>query len=513
MPSARNLISIDLGSSGLRLHLGELGADGRLTIETVAAFENGPVQVGARWYWDVLRLWSGLGAALAGLAPRLDGPATLSIASFGVDYVLVDTTGAVIAGPRHMRDPRTRGVPATAYATLSKADLYRRTGSMEIEINTLFQLLADRRDQPWLFDVADALALIPDHLGRLLSGRRFSEISIASTTQLVDPRTRDWDSRVIEAFGLPRRLFAPIVESGTVIGPLAADEARRLGFTVPVAVVAAASHDTASAAAAIPYEEGASAAFISLGTWSLVGRERAAPDLSDLSRDLNFTNECGVAGRTVHHKIQAGLWLAQEVRRRLTITDPDFDFATFEKAAAASHPLAFVFDADDPLFRDPDDMIAAIAAWFGQRGEPAPTTLGEIARAIYDSLALSYVDTIVAIERLTGDPVAVIHVVGGGAGIPTLVQAIADATGRRVVAGPVEATVIGNFLAQLVARGAVADFESGRRLVAASTAPTPYEPHEPEAWRRAHRRLAERKSPPPAPRSSTERALEKGLPT
>ena len=490
MRAAGNLISLDLGSSGGRLHLGELSADGRLSIEPVAAFHNGPVQLGSRWYWDILQVWSSIGEALSAFAGRLDGPATLGIDSFGVDYLLTDRGDHIVAGPRHMRDPRTRDRVEAAYAVVPGDELYRRTGSMEIEINTLFQLLADRRDQPWLFDVADSLYLVPDYLGHLLTGRRYSEISIASTTELIDPRRRDWDRDLIERFGLPPRLFPAVVESGTVVGPIGASEARRIGFAVPVDVVAVASHDTASAAAAVPYEKASAAAFISLGTWSLVGRERPAPDLSDLSFRLNFTNECGVAGRTVHHKIQAGLWLAQEVRRLIGRDDPAFDFAAFEAAAASRPPLGFIFDADAAEFRDPVDMVAAIHGWFGARGLPIPESRAELARAIYDSLALSYVDTIADIERLTGDRVEVIHVVGGGAAIPTLLQAIADATGRRVVAGPVEATVIGNIIAQLVARRAVADFEAGRALVARSVRLATYTPSRHDAWQDAHRLLA-----------------------
>lgn len=492
MLAAGNLISLDLGSSGGRLHLGELTAEGHLSIEQVAGFHNGPVQLGSRWYWDILQVWSSLGEALSALSGRLDGPATLGIDSFGVDYLLTDGGDHIVAGPRHMRDPRTRDRVEAAYAVVPRDELYRRTGSMEIEINSLFQLLADRRDQPWLWDVADNFYLVPDFLGHLLTGRRYSEISIASTTELIDPRRRDWDQGLLERFGVPTRLFPPVLESGTIVGPVIASEARRLGFAAPVDVVAVASHDTASAAAAVPHERASAAAFISLGTWSLVGRERPEPDLSDLSYRLNFTNECGVAGRTVHHKIQAGLWLAQEARRILGRGDPAFDFAAFEAAAASRPPLGFVFDVDAVEFRDPPDMVAAIRDWFVERGLAVPESRAEIARAIYDSLALSYVDTVADIERLTGDRVEVIHVVGGGAAIPTLLQAIADATGRRVLAGPVEATVIGNIIAQLVARRAIPDFEAGRGLVASSFRITTYTPLRHDVWQDAHQLLAGR---------------------
>ncbi|BCP54851.1 L-fuculose kinase [Kaistia sp. 32K] len=486
----RNLVSLDLGSSGGRLHLAELTEAGSIAIEEVHRFENGPVQLAGRWYWDFLRLWQGIGEALVAVAPRLDGPATLGIESFGVDYALLDQSRTMVAGLRHMRDPRTQSLFDTVYATISKPQLYRRTGAMEIEINTLLQLIADRRDQPWLLNLAQDLFLTPDYVAFLLTGLRVGEVSIASTTQLVNPVTRNWDFELAGLFDIPRRIFPELVESGTVIGPLLAAERERLGISVPFDVVAVASHDTASAAAAIPYLDDAPSAFISLGTWSLVGRELDRPDLSDASREFNFTNECGAGGTVVHHKIQAGLWLTQELRRELARRDSGLSFKALEQAAEASEPLAFVFDADDGVFRDPASMAGAIRGWFEARGHAAPATSGALARSIYDSLALSYRDTVVEMERLGGVALDTLYVVGGGAAIPLLLQAIADATGKRVVAGPVEATVAGNVIAQLVARGVLPDFAAGRPLVRKSFQVKEYQPSDTEAWNRAYARLA-----------------------
>lgn len=486
------LLALDLGSSTGRLYLGKLATSGVLHMEEVDRFANGPVQVAGHVYWDFLHLWQNVGTALAKVAVRLDGPATLGIDSFGVDYVLTDAGGHAVAGMRHMRDKRTGGLYDAVYARIPKPALYRRTGSMEIEINTLLQLVADQRDQPWLFAIAEALHLAPDYVTHLLTGQRVSEISIASTTQLIDPTRRDWDLDLAGTFGIPRHWLAPVVEPGQVIGPIQPSEAARLQLRHRIDVVAVASHDTASAAAVVPYAHGAArerSAFISLGTWSLVGQELRAPDLGDASCAANFTNECGVAGSIVHHKIQAGLWLMHQTLQEAQRTQPALGFAALAQLAANTTPLQYVFDADDPAFRDPVSMPEAIRQWFAQRALPAPTSLGELARSIYDSLALSYRTTVEQMQGFRGVQIETLHIVGGGASIELLCQAVADATGVHVIAGPVEATVAGNMVAQLVARGVVSDFEQGRDLVSRSFPVTHYHPSGDPAWAHSHAQL------------------------
>jgi len=470
------LVAIDLGSSGGRVYLGDV-ADGRLCTQEIHRFANGPVRLGERWYWDILRLWDEVQVGLRLAAGQAgDQPLTIGVDSFGVDYCLLDATGALMAPPRNMRDARTRGLFPELYRLLPREALYRNTGAMEIEINTSLQLFAEAREQPWLHASAAKLLFVPDFVAWALSGRMVSEVTIASTSQLLDPTVRGWADAVIAGLGIPRRLLVPLVEPGSVIGPVRPALAAELGLAAESEVVAVASHDTAAAVAATPLEAGGDGAFISLGTWSLLGRELAAPELGAAALRHNFTNECGAGGRIVFHKILPGLWLLQECRRRWAADRPGLGYADIHAAALSEASSRFVFDVEDAAFVAPSDMPAAIARWFTERDKAPPQTIGELARAVYDSLALCYRAAIGALEEITGTVVGVLHVVGGGAEAAVLCQATADATGRTVVAGPVEAAVAGNMVGQLIARGVLADLEAGRALVRRSSRIVVYAP-------------------------------------
>jgi rhamnulokinase len=487
-------IAVDLGSSGGRIYVGRLLGD-VLAIAEVHRFANAPVHVHDRWYWDLLRIWTevqdGIARASAGLArPVTSSPITIGIDSFGVDYGLIDRSGALLAPVRCMRDTRTAGLHAEIYRTIPADDLYRRTGAMEISINTLVQLLSDRQRQPWLLEAAETLLFVPDLIAWFLTGRRGSEATIASTSQFFDPTRRAWAPDVLQALGLPERILPPIVEPGTPVGPVQPALARRLGLPADSLVVATASHDTAAAFAAAPLGDARPAAIVSLGTWALLGLERPGPNLSEASRAANFSNEAGVGGGIAYHKILIGLWLLQECQRRWQVDRPELDAAALHDLAAHAAPLAHLFDPEDPAFVAPRDMVETIGAWFAGRGCPAPEGPGAIVRAIYDSLALSYRRAIDALERLEGARFAALHVVGGGARAPVLCQAIADAIGRPVIAGPVEAAALGNLIGQFVATGAVADFAQGRALVARSFPPTEYQPRDAAAWSAAYGRFA-----------------------
>jgi len=482
-------IAVDLGSSGGRLYRGRLAA-GALTLLEVHRFANAPVHVHDRWYWDILGIWREVqdGLAAAGVAEL---PAvTIGIDSFGVDYGLLDRSLGLLAPVRCMRDTRTAGLHARIYQTVPAEHLYRRTGAMEISINTLVQLVAEQRDQPWLLAAAATLLFVPDLIAWCLTGVRGTEATIASTSQFFDPVRRDWATDVLRALDLPANILPPVVEPGTRIGPVLPDLARRLGLPADSLVVATASHDTAAAFAAAPLDGTRSAAIISLGTWALLGRERATPNLSEASRRANFSNEAGVGGGIAYHKILMGLWLLQEAQRRWQAEQPGLDAAALHDLAAAQPKLAHLFDPDDAGFVAPRDMLDSIAAWFRARALPAPDSIGATVRAIYDSLALSYRRALLALEQLEGARIDIVHVVGGGARAPVLCQAIADATGRAVVAGPEEAAVLGNLIGQFVATGAIAGFAAGRALVARSFPPTEYQPRDSVAWSAAAGRFA-----------------------
>jgi len=486
--TAKALVAIDLGSSSGRVHLGDLAGD-RLASREIHRFANGPVRIGERWYWDILHILSEVETGLKRVVAETGlGPLSIGIDSFGADYCLLDATDALMALPRHMRDPRTRGLFAEVYKVVPHDRLYRRTGAMEIEINTLLQLVAERRDQSWLQANAHSLLFVPDFIAWVLSGRRVSELTIASTSQLVDPTTRDWAVDVAERLAIPVRLLNPLVEPATTIGPVRGPLATSLDLPPGSSVVAAASHDTSAAVAAAPLEPNGTA-FISLGTWSLIGKELSAPVLSDTARNGNFTNECGAGGRVVFHKILMGLWLLQECRRRWAVDQPSLNYDAIHAAAAAEPALRFVFDVTDPRFIAAEDMPGALASWFAERNLAAPETAGEVARAIYDSLALSYRTAIEALEHVLGAPIRTIHIVGGGARAPVLCQAAADATGRRVLAGPAEAAAAGNMICQLMAQGHLASLEEGRALVRRSSEIKSYAPGVTGPWDEAWRRL------------------------
>ncbi len=483
------LIVFDLGSSGGRAYLGWL-AHGSLHAEELHRFPNGPVRIGDAWYWDMLRIYDEVLVGLRRAGARIgSAPALIGVDSYGVDYAYVDASGALLSPMRHMRDPRTEGVYDAIHAIVPKAELYRRTGAMTITINTLAQLFAERRAQPWLQDSAQTLLFTPDLINYFLTGERVSDLTIASTSQIVDPVARAWAPDVLTRLGLPGHFLGPLVEPGTEIAPLRAALQRETGLGPAARVVAVAGHDTAAAVAATPLEPGREAAFISLGTWSLIGREIAEPDLSDASMEANTTNECGVGGRIAYHKILGGLWLLQECRRVWAMEDPTLDFAALHAAAVEAEPLAFVFDPDDPRFLHPDAMPGAIAGWFAGRGRPAPATRGAMTRAIYDSLALNFR---VALDSMPGagrSTLEAIHIVGGGAQSALLCQSTADAAGVSVVAGPVEATVAGNMLCQLLAAGVIGSLEEGRAIVRRSYPQTVFEPRTNADLERAYEEL------------------------
>ncbi len=355
-----NLIVLDLGNASGRAYVGTL-EDERLRTEEVYRFANGPSVLGPRWYWDVLRLYAEVMEALRCVAARIgNAPATIGVDAWGVDYAYLDASGALMAPMRHMRDPRTDGVYEAIHCRLSRDELYRRTGAMTIQINTLAQLYAERGEQPWLQDAAATLLFTSDLINYFLTGRKVSEVTIASTSQFLDPARRDWRLDVLSDLGLASHFLPPLVEPGVILGPLLPEVRKATGLGENVQVVAVAGHDTAAAVAATPFTPARRAAFLSVGTWSLLGREIVAPDLSAASLDSNFTNECGVGRTIVYHKILCGLWLVQECRRIWSKT-ASLDYADLDRAAAASSPLAFVFDPDDPRFLSPVDMPAAIS--------------------------------------------------------------------------------------------------------------------------------------------------------
>ncbi|WP_235534809.1 rhamnulokinase [Nocardioides sp. Soil777] len=443
-----SVAAVDLGASSGRVMLGEVGP-GRLHLEPVARFANTPVRTPDGLHWDVLGLYA---AALAGLrsAARLaetsaSGPlASVAVDSWAVDYGLL-RDGRLLGTPYHYRDERRCTVgPEIVHAAVHAEDLQRRNGLQFLPFNTIYQIAAD----PWVHD-ADRLLLVPDLLGHWLTGREVAEVTNASTTGLLDPGTGRWDDELIAMLGLPRTVFADLVRPGDVVGDLSADVASDLGVD-HLPLVAVGSHDTASAVVGTPLADDASA-YLSLGTWGLVGLELDSAVLTGAARAANFTNEGGVDGTVRFLTNVMGTWLLSETMRTWDRTD----LTALLAAAADVDADVPVFDVQDPRFVPPGDMPARIAAWCAEHDVRPPADAATTVRSIVESLASAYATALDTAGTLAGRTVSTVHVVGGGAQNTLLCQAIADRSGREVVAGPVEATALGNVLVQARAAGAV----------------------------------------------------------
>jgi rhamnulokinase len=489
------LAAVDLGASNGRVLVGRL-EDGWLHTAVTGRFPNVPVAVptghGSTLHWDVLRLWGGV---LDGLrtAAREHGPVrSVAFDSWAVDYGLLDGDGALLGNPVHYRDPRTEGVPERVFAQLPEADLYARTGVQVQPFNTLFQLAAAGGTTA-LRD-AERLLLIPDLLGYWLAGVEVTELTNASTTAMVDVTTRRWSREALDTLtaldGSPvERLLAPLVEPGTVLGVVRPALGTELGLE-GAELVAVGSHDTASAVAAVPMS-GPGAAYISSGTWSLVGVELTSPVLSEASRAANFTNELGVEGTVRYLRNVAGLWLLQESLRTWEAQGRPQDLTALLAAAASAPGLRCLVDVDDPVFVAPGDMPTRIADVARRGGQEPPPDEAATVRCILDSLALAYRRAVRQAADLSGHPVDVVHVVGGGARNGLLCRLTADATGLPVVAGPAEATALGNLLVQAGATGALpGGLAAVRDVVRASAELVRWEPSAAAtAWDRAERDL------------------------
>jgi rhamnulokinase len=485
--SAKKFLAFDLGAESGRAVLGLL-EESRLRLEVVHRFANGPVRTLDSLHWDVLRLYSEMlnGLRLCGARHGvIDG---LGVDTWGVDFALLGRDGTLLGNPRHYRDPHTEGILEAAFQRVPRLDLYRQTGVQFMRFNTLFQLLALQRPRSPLLDVAETLLFIPDLFHYFFTGIKVNERTDASTSQMLDPRTRTWAPDLLRAFGLPGRILGTLVEPGTVLGPLRSSVALETGVS-PMPVIAPASHDTASAIAAVPAAPGTSWAYISSGTWSLMGVELPAPLLTDAALDANFTNEGGVEGRTRFLKNVMGLWLVQECRRAWERTGTSLSYDELTRLAAAAPGFASIVDPDDASFVLPPNMPAALADYCRRTRQAVPTEPGAVIRCALESLALRYRWVLDRLEELTGRRLDAIHVVGGGSQNGLLCQLTADACDRPVLAGPVEATAIGNVLVQAIGVRVLGALADAREVVRRSFEIHTYLPQNPEAWAEPYQRF------------------------
>jgi rhamnulokinase len=477
---------VDLGASGGRVIAARVSGDG-VELHEVSRFPSEPVLAGGTLHWDILRLYANVVSGLKA-ASTVFPLASAGIDSWGCDYGLLDASGALIGNPVHYRDRRTDGVSVPVPA----GELYAVTGIQYLPFNTIFQVAA-AAGTPALA-CARTLLLIPDLLAYWLTGEAGAEVTNASTTALLDVSSRTWATGLMERVGISPRLFPALRQPGDMIGPVhdpSAGEGGGLagadGKALPL--IAVGSHDTASAVVAVP-ADGQNFAYISSGTWSLVGMELDRPVVTEASRAANFTNEAGIDGTVRYLRNVSGLWLLQECLRHW---GPGADpIESLLRSAAKVPPLRFVIDADDPVFLPPDDMPGRIAAWLAGRGLPVPASPAEFTRCILDSLALAYRRALTDAQGLSGRHADVVHVVGGGSRNELLCQLTADATGLPVLAGPAEATALGNVLVQGRALGtAPGTLREMRALLRACVEPRPFSPAgNTLAWENAAARLS-----------------------
>jgi rhamnulokinase len=487
MAATKNLLAFDLGAESGRGVLGRFDGS-RLTLDVLHRFPNGPVCTLDCLHWDVLRLFGETLAGLRRAAAEPGGVASVGVDTWGVDFALLGRGGTLLGNPRHYRDPHTEGVMEAVFARVPREEIFRRTGLQFLRFNTLFQLAALQRDRSPLLDAAETMLLMPDLFHYWLTGIKVNEYTDASTTQLLDPRARGWAFELLRALELPERLPGSLVPPGTALGPLRTAVATETGLE-PVPVVAPATHDTAAAVAAVP-AEGEAWAYISSGTWSLVGVELAEPLINDAALRSNFTNEGGVGGTARFLKNVMGLWLIQECRRAWNREGKPYTYEELTRLAGEALGGASLIDPDDGVFLLPMNMPAAIADFCRRTGQPVPSGPGPTVRCALDSLALRYRWVVERIEALTGRRLEVIHVVGGGSQNGLLCQLTADACGRRVLAGPVEATAAGNVLTQAMGLGLLGSLRDVREVVRRSFPVQPYEPNDSAKWQEPYERFS-----------------------
>lgn len=472
-------LGIDLGAGSGRVMAGRFDGE-RLALDELRRFPNPGINVLGSLHWDALRLFEEMKAGCAEAAG--EKPASLGVDTWGVDFALLDRDGELVGNPFHYRDARTNGKMAEAFAVVSREEIFEQTGLQFMEINSLYQLFS-MKDTAAL-EAADRLLMMPDLFHYWFTGEKACELTDASTTQFYNPQTRGWATELLDRLGMPSGILGEIIEPASVLGPLEPGVANELGLS-GVSAVAVASHDTGSAVAAVPTAGGDDWAYLSSGTWSLLGAETSRPYVTDAAREKNFTNEGGVGGTTRLLKNICGMWLLEECRRQWAKDGVEAAYDELVAAAGEAEPFRTLVDVDLPELAAPGDMPARLAAHARRTGQPVPETPGRFARMIFDSLAVKYRLVLADLAEVTGVAPKTLHIVGGGSRNELLSQLAADACGVEVVAGPVEATAAGNVLLQAMALGRIQGLGELREVVRKSFGVKRYEPRPSDAWAEA----------------------------
>ncbi len=480
MEDAVKMLAFDFGASSGRAMLGTL-QEGHLELKEIHRFSNDPVNVTGGLHWDTLRL---LHEIKQGILKCVNGGdrdiASMAIDTWGVDFGLLDERGELIGNPYHYRDKRTRGMMEKVFEIMPQKQLYMKTGIQLMELNTVFQLFSMIYSGSSQMSQAKTLLLTPDLFNYFLTGVKATEYSIASTTQLLDPVKKQWSEEIIEKLGIPRGIFTDIVMTGTVIGNLSAEICDELGVK-PISVIAAAGHDTQAAVASVPACRD-DFVYISCGTWSLMGVETDSPILNDKSFCMSFTNEGGINNKITFLKNIMGLWLIQECKRQWDREGKKLSFAAMESMAREAGSVKCFIDPDDQLFVLPGNMPERIERYCRNTGQYVPQSAGEVVMCICQSLALKYRMTVESLEQVLGRKLPVIHMVGGGIKDKLLCSLTADVTGREVIAGPVEATSVGNLVIQSMALGKVKNIREARGIVRDSFPTEIFKPRDSQRW-------------------------------
>lgn len=482
MAQKKQVLAFDFGASSGRAMLGSFDGN-TISYQEIHRFSNDPVSIGGTLYWDVLRQFYEIKQGI--VKAKQFGPIdSIAIDTWGVDFGLIAKDGTLLENPVHYRDLRTTGLVEKSFSKIPKEEFYHLTGNQFMELNTVFQLYSLALNRPYQLERADCLLLMPDLFNYMLTGVKASEYTNCTTTQLLDAAKGTWSQRVTEALGIPSRLFTAIVQPGTVIGRLNPETCNELGVD-PIKVVSVASHDTASAVAAVPAEE-KDFIFNSCGTWSIFGTVVDSPVLNEKAVRYNLANEGAAEGKTALIRNILGLWMIQESRRQYQREGFDYSYGDLERLALREKPFACFIDPDDPMFVPPGNLPRRVREFCEKTSQPVPETVGQVMRCIYESLAMKYRYTYEQLKDCTGKDYRAIHMIGGGTKDSLLCQMTANACGCTVTAGPIEATVLGNIAMQLIANGQIRDVDEARQIIARSEKVLNYQPTEAGAYRTAY---------------------------
>lgn len=463
MPLNKNFLAVDLGASHGRVVLAKYNGK-KLKLDLIHDFSNSGININGSLFWDVLKQFTEIKKGVKKAVEQEYNLKSMGVDTWGVDYALLDQKGDLLSNPYHYRDHRTDNIMREVYKEIPKEDIYQKTGNQFLQLNTIFQLYAEKLKRPWIIENAVDLLFMPDLMNYFLTGEKYNEHTIASTSQLFNPRTNNWEEDLFNKLSLNVNMMQKIIYPGNKIGSLLKNIKNELNIKNKLPVIAVGSHDTASAVAAAPISA-ENSVYISSGTWSLLGLELDKAIINSKSLENNFTNEIGLENKIRFLKNLTGLWLIQECKKIWNRNNSNLNYSAIEKKAETAEPFLFRIDPDHHDFLNPENMVEAVKNYCKKTDQYIPDSIGEIARGIYESLAFKYAEEINKLEKITSKKIDYVNIVGGGSKAKLVCQYTADLSKKIVISGPVEATAAGNVLAQLMAAGEIKNLNEGRELI------------------------------------------------